>query len=279
MKQAMMPLNTSPLVHCITNKISVETVANALLYVGAKPIMTEDVRSFEDLAKQTNSLLLNLGSLSLTKEDSLLAATKVAYANKQPFVLDVVGVASASTAMTMARRIMSYAPTIVRGNISEMRAIAGLDTNGRGVDGNSLDQTDIALKELTNALKKMPATSVYVATGEKDVIVAQNNVWILENGVPELDCFTGSGDVLGALLAALLGEKNSAEIAAVYAISYLNIAGEKAKKIVPTKGIADFRHYFLNELSLLGIEDANWINQIKGNINGKSIEFSDGTLR
>lgn len=279
MKQLTMPLTNSPLVQCITNTVTVETMANALLYVGAKPIMTEDVRSFDDLAKQTNSLLLNLGSLSVGREESLLAAAKLSYANKQPFVLDVVGVASASTAMKTARHIMDYEPTIVRGNISEMRAIAGLETNGRGVDGNPLDQTDVALEELTNALKKMPFTSIYVATGAKDVIVAQNNVWILENGVPELDCFTGSGDILGALLAALLGEKHSAEDAAVHAISYLNIASEEAKKIVPTKGIADFRHYFLNELSILGVEDADWINKIKGNVNGKGIEFSNGTLR
>lgn len=278
MQKVTMPLTTAPLVHCITNTISVETVANALLYVGAKPIMTEDVRAFSDLAKQTNSILLNLGSLSLAKEKSLLSASKLAYHDK-PFVLDVVGVASASTAMHIAHAIMNYEPTIVRGNISEMRAIAGLKTNGRGVDGNLIDQTPAAFTELITALKTLPTTSIYVATGAKDIIVAQNNVWVLENGVLELDRFTGSGDVLGALLAALLGEQKVPETAAVLAISYLNIAGEQAKMIAPTTGIADFRQQFLNQLSILGEKTPNWMEQIKGTINGKRIIFSDSTLR
>lgn len=248
MKKITIPLQTAPLIHCITNAISVETVANALLYIGAKPIMTEDIRAFNDLALQTNSLLLNLGSLSLDKEKSILAASKLAI-GKEPVVLDVVGIASAKSAMKVAKKIIADQPTIVRGNISEMRALCDLQTHGRGVDGSLLDQTDEELINLTTALKQLPQESVYVATGTKDIVVARNNVWILSNGVPELDRFTGSGDTLSGLLAALLGEGASPEDAAIQAISYLNIAGETAKSKTVTSGIAEFRQLFLNELS------------------------------
>src|SRR5699024_148081 len=155
------PLQTAPLIHCITNAISVETVANALLYIGAKPIMTEDTRAFDDLIRQTNALLLNLGSLSLTKEQSILAASEVAD-GKEPILLDVVGIASAKSAMKIAKVVMEKKPTIIRGNISEMRALCGLATNGRGVDGNPLDQTDDELARLIVALKQLPQESVYV---------------------------------------------------------------------------------------------------------------------
>ncbi|MGK4144206.1 PfkB family carbohydrate kinase [Weissella paramesenteroides] len=274
MKKITIPLQTSPLIHCITNAISVETVANALLYIGAKPIMTEDIRAFNDLALQTNSLLLNLGSLSPDKEKSILAASKLAI-GKEPVVLDVVGIASAKSAMKVAKTIIEDKPTIVRGNISEMRALCDLQTHGRGVDGSLLDQTEEELVNLITALKQLPQESVYVATGTKDIVVVRNNVWVLSNGVPELDRFTGSGDTLSGLLAALLGEGASPEDTAIQAISYLNIAGETAKAKTETSGIAEFRQLFLNELSLLGVEDSNWINKIRGTKNDKTIIFSD----
>ncbi|NEZ88569.1 PfkB family carbohydrate kinase [Weissella paramesenteroides] len=277
MKKITIPLQTAPLIHCITNAISVETVANALLYIGAKPIMTEDIRAFNDLALQTNSLLLNLGSLSLDKEKSILAASKLAI-GKEPVVLDVVGIASAKSAMKVAKKIIADQPTIVRGNISEMRALCDLQTHGRGVDGSLLDQTDEELINLITALKQLPQESIYVATGTKDIVVARNNVWVLSNGVPELDRFTGSGDTLSGLLAALLGEGASPEDAAIQAISYLNIAGEIAKSKTVTSGIAEFRQLFLNELSLLGVEDSDWINKIRGTKNDETIIFSDSEI-
>ncbi|WEA53517.1 PfkB family carbohydrate kinase [Weissella paramesenteroides] len=277
MKKITIPLQTAPLIHCITNAISVETVANALLYIGAKPIMTEDIRAFNDLALQTNSLLLNLGSLSLDKEKSILAASKLAI-GKEPVVLDVVGIASAKSAMKVAKKIIADQPTIVRGNISEMRALCDLQTHGRGVDGSLLDQTDEELINLITALKQLPQESIYVATGTKDIVVARNNVWVLSNGVPELDRFTGSGDTLSGLLAALLGEGASPEDAAIQAISYLNIAGETAKSKTVTSGIAEFRQLFLNELSLLGVEDSDWINKIRGTKNDETIIFSDSEV-
>lgn len=277
MKKITIPLQTAPLIHCITNAISVETVANALLYIGAKPIMTEDIRAFNDLALQTNSLLLNLGSLSLDKEKSILAASELAI-GKEPVVLDVVGIASAKSAMKVAKKIIADQPTIVRGNISEMRALCDLQTHGRGVDGSLLDQTDKELINLITALKQLPQESVYVATGTKDIVVARNNVWVLSNGVPELDRFTGSGDTLSGLLAALLGEGASPEDAAIQAISYLNIAGETAKSKTVTSGIAEFRQLFLNELSLLGVEDSDWINKIRGTKNDETIIFSDSEI-
>lgn len=277
MKKITIPLQTAPLIHCITNAISVETVANALLYIGAKPIMTEDIRAFNDLALQTNSLLLNLGILSLDKEKSILAASKLAI-GKEPVVLDVVGIASAKSAMKVAKKIIADQPTIVRGNISEMRALCDLQTHGRGVDGSLLDQTDEELINLITALKQLPQESIYVATGTKDIVVARNNVWVLSNGVPELDRFTGSGDTLSGLLAALLGEGASPEDAAIQAISYLNIAGETAKSKTVTSGIAEFRQLFLNELSLLGVEDSDWINKIRGTKNDETIIFSDSEI-
>ena len=85
-------------------------------------------------------------------------------------------------------------------------------SHGRGVDGSPLDQSEEAIEELIQALRqqtqKFPQT-VFLATGIQDVLVSQEQVIVLQNGVPELDCFTGTGDLVGALVAALLGEGNA----------------------------------------------------------------------
>ena len=87
-----------------------------------------------------------------------------------------------------------------------------LVSHGRGVDGSPLDQSEEAIEELIQALRqqtqKFPQT-VFLATGIQDVLVSQEQVIVLQNGVPELDCFTGTGDLVGALVAALLGEGNA----------------------------------------------------------------------
>ncbi|MDN6639593.1 MAG: PfkB family carbohydrate kinase [Tetragenococcus sp.] len=258
------PLKESPLVHCITNDVTIETMANALLYVNAQPIMTNDIREFSELFKHADSLLLNLGSLSEEKENAILTAAKMAKAEK-PFVVDVVGITSAPIAYQLSQQLSKQKPNVIKGNISEMRAFCGLKTTGRGVDSSLSDQTEDELEVLIKALKKQDPDITYLATGEKDVIVSKNDTWIMENGVDELSRFIGTGDLLGALIAALLGEQFDNLSAAILALSYLNICGEYASaKLASDVGSADFRHETLNQLSLLGTTKQNWFNQMKG---------------
>ncbi|MDN6268734.1 MAG: hydroxyethylthiazole kinase, partial [Tetragenococcus koreensis] len=107
--------------------------------------------------------------------------------------------------------------------------------------------------------------TTYLATGKKDIIVTKDNTWIMENGVDELQRFIGTGDVLGALIAALLGVKFNSEAAVVLALSYLNICAEYASnKLTFNAGLADFRHETLNQLSLLGKENKDWFRQVRG---------------
>ncbi|KFN93211.1 PfkB family carbohydrate kinase [Tetragenococcus muriaticus] len=259
------PLKQAPLVHCITNDVSIETVANTLLYINAQPIMTNDVREFSELFKHTSSLLLNLGSLSKEKESALLMAAKKAKAKKKPFVLDIVGVTSAPIAFYLSQQLEKYKPNILKGNVSELRAFCGLKVSGRGVDSSEFDQTEEGMEELVKALKQQDSSITYLATGKKDLIVSKDETWVMENGVEKLQQFTGSGDLLGALIAALLGEGFDNLSAAIFALSYLNICGEHAnKKLTSSNGLADFRHETLNQLSLLSVTNDNWFNQVKG---------------
>jgi len=264
--ETIFPLTTAPLIQCITNEITCESMANALLYIDAKPIMADDPREFPQLFQQTSALVLNLGHLSQEREQSLLAASDYARQVNKPTVVDLVGYGASDIRNEVGEKLVHNQPTVVKGNLSEMRTFCQLVSHGRGVDGSPLDQSEEAIEELIQALRqqtqKFPQT-VFLATGIQDVLVSQEQVIVLQNGVPELDCFTGTGDLVGALVAALLGEGNAPMTAAVAAVSYFNLCGEKAK--TKSQGLADFRQNTLNQLSLL-MKEKDWFEAVKGRV-------------
>lgn len=258
------PFSSSPLVQCITNEITCESMANALLFVDAKPVMADDRREFPEFFAQNNSLLLNLGRLSVEREQSILAAAQFAQATNTPYVMDLVGVAATQLRYEIAHQVAQFQPTVIKGNSSEMRAYCGLKSNARGVDASVEDQAEAALIDLAQAMqqsaKQSPGT-VYLATGEKDLVVSEQYTLFLANGVAELDRFTGTGDIVGALIAALLGTGQDAFAATVSAVSYFNLCGEAARK--RTTGLANFRQETLNQLSLL-MNQPDWYHTIRG---------------
>lgn len=264
--QTLLPLKSAPLVQCITNAVTIETMANALLYVGAKPIMADYPPEFEEVFQVTDSLVLNLGHLSPNRPEALISASAMAKAKQVQTVVDLVGVAATQLRFEVAQQLANDEPAVIKGNVSELRAFSGLANHGRGVDGNPLDQSTAALAELTAALKSLGAKhphTTYLATGPTDVIVQDQTAIWLSNGVPEMDCFTGSGDILGAIIAALLGDQQAALPATVASVSYLNRCGETAKaQLKAPVGLADFRQQTLNQLSLL-MQDNQWAQAIK----------------
>ena len=259
----------SPLIHCVTNEITCESMANALLYVNSKPIMADDPREFDELFQQTNSLLLNLGHLSPEREKQLIISSEYAKRFKTPTVIDVVGVSASSLRKKLALSLMTNEPQVVKGNTSEMKKLVDLESHGRGVDGHASDQNQASLEKLSEKLKeytsKYPETC-FLATGETDVIVTREATYFLKNGVPELDKITGTGDMVGALIASLLGQGETVETSLVIAVSYFNLCGEKAAQQVSQPiPMSDFRNQLMNQLSIL-LEEGKWWKDIKGEI-------------
>lgn len=257
----------SPLIHCMTNEITCESMANALLYVNSKPIMADEPREFDELFQQTNGLLLNLGHLNPEREKSLKQASRYAVKYKTPTVIDVVGVSASSLRKELALTLMENNPQVVKGNTSEMKKLCDLTTQGRGVDGHASDQELESLEALANKLReytiKYPHTA-FLATGATDVIVTKEATYFLTNGVPELDKITGTGDMVGALITSLLAQGEDVETSLVMAVSYFNLCGEKAYQTVGRPiPMSDFRSELMNNLSLL-LEQENWWKDIKG---------------
>lgn len=260
------PLKKQELIHCITNSITSESVANAILFMGAKPVMASDSREVKDFLKQADALFINLGHLSQEQEKSILLASDYAQECQCPMVVDAVGVGVSSLRRCLVEELLQKEPKIVKGNFSEMRSLCGLATYARGVDGHMADQTTEAIEELREKFQEMtlgyPKT-VFVATGVRDLIVSSQQHLLLQNGVFALDQVTGTGDIVGGLMAVFLAEGYSAVVSAMFAISYLNCCGEQA--FTKTKGLYDFRNDLFNQLADLQ-KQRDWYGAIKGEV-------------
>ncbi|MDI6666758.1 hydroxyethylthiazole kinase [Leuconostoc falkenbergense] len=262
---SILPLKNSPLIHCITNDITIETVANSILYIGGKPIMSEDSREFRSLFQTTDALFLNMGRMSETHEKNLKLASQLAYQTKKPMVVDMVGYGITQQRLDLGNEIINTHPAIIKGNSSEMRRIVGLPTSARGIDRSEQDNQDNTVFELLHALKvvaKHQPETVFVATGPIDIVVKGNQCVRLNNGVSLLDRFVGTGDIVGALMATLLGAGYDAWTSSLFSLSYLNIAGEQAFSKAKGHGIENFRQTFMNELSVLS-SHKDWVNDIR----------------
>lgn len=255
------PLGSSSLIHCITNEISCEMLANGILALGSKPVMADDPREVLDFTKQSQALFINLGHLSSEKEKAI--RTAASYANQAclPMVVDAVGVAASPIRKDLVTDLLEYKPTVLKGNMSEIRSLVGLKHHGVGVDASHKDQeTEDLLQALKDWCQLYPGMS-FLVTGPKDLIVSKNQVAVLGNGCAELDWITGTGDLVGALTAVFLSQGKTAFEASCLAVSYLNISAERI--LVQGMGLEDFRYQVLNHLSLLK-RDENWLEAIKG---------------
>lgn len=168
-----------------------------------------------------------------------------------------------SNRLALVQRLLDIGVTVVKGNISEMRRLAGLKSSAKGVDSAKEDQSTMELKDLAHALRKlakMYPQTVFLATGEQDLVITNSNCICLKNGVDSLELFTGTGDVVGALITGVLGSGIEPLEATIGAITYFNVCGEKASKVLQ-QGMESFRIETCNQLSKLYKE--NWQEMLK----------------
>lgn len=260
--EKVFPLSMTPLIQCITNEITSELVANALLFVQANPIMMDDIRELKEVVNHVDAVLLNLGHLSKAKEKSIRKASRIAKTKRKPCVIDLVGVSATKRRKKLALSIEKNIPSVIKGNISELRCFVGLYSKSHGVDGAKEDQSRESLDELILLLEKRAKKTniTYLATGKTDVIITNKKTFFLKNGVSKLNQFTGTGDIVGGLIATFLGCGHSASTSCISAVSYLNYCGELADK---SDGLSQFRYQTMDNLSL-ELKSNAWIKNIKG---------------
>lgn len=188
----------APLVHCLTNEVVQAFTANALLALGAAPAMVVEPREAAQFSAMADALLINIGTLSQSRADAMLAAIRSANRAGTPWVLDPVAVGGLTYRTDFARQVLSMQPAVIRANASEILALAGEPSLGRGVD--SADDSHGALP-VACRLAREYGTLVAI-TGRVDFITDGEQVWSVDDGDVLMTRVTGTGCALSAVAAA-----------------------------------------------------------------------------
>ena len=236
--------SAAPLVHCITAAVSMNLVADALLAAGARPMMTETAAEAPAMDTVADALLVNLGSLSVDGAAGIEPTVTVARSDRRPWVLDPAAVGVAPVRTALAARLMSSSPAVVRGNASEILALAGHGRGGRGADATD---TSEAAREAALSLARTYGCVVAVS-GERDLVTDGARTVTIGNGHPLLTRVTGTGCSLGGLVAACAAVSDPFD-AAVTATVWLGLAGERGAGRAPWPG--SFRVALVDDLAAL----------------------------
>lgn len=215
----------SPLVHNITNYVVMNNTANALLALGASPVMAHAREEVEQMATIASSLVVNVGTLSAPWVDAMEYAMVAALAAEVPIVYDPVGAGATDYRNSVNKRLLAAAsPTIIRGNGSEIMALAQLGVVTKGVDSTASSDTAI---EAAQRLYKLYG-SVVVISGATDYIVCGDKILENHHGTPLMTRVTGMGCTSSAVCGAFVAVNPDTQQAAYEAMTLMGMAGEKA---------------------------------------------------
>lgn len=223
-----------PLVHNITNYVTVNGVANTLLACTASPIMADDAEEVAQICSICSALNLNIGTLNARTIKSMLIAAKTANKNNIPVVLDPVGAGASSLRTKTALQIIDSAKIdLIKGNYSEIKVLANAaSSQSRGVDVSESDAKDaLNLPKVATLAKDLSKKRgfIVVITGKTDIVADSQTAYAIYNGRPEMGSITGTGCQLSGMLAAFLAaNKTEPLLAAAAAVATMGVAGEIA---------------------------------------------------
>ncbi|WP_442590914.1 hydroxyethylthiazole kinase [Pedobacter sp. AW31-3R] len=216
----------SPLVHNITNYVVMNNTANALLAIGASPVMAHAQSEVKDMAGIAAALVVNIGTLDEYWVKSMQLAVEEVTSSGKPWVLDPVGAGATSYRNKVLSQLIELKPTVIRGNASEIMALSNYSVSTtKGVDSTHESTEAIAAARRLQAY----SGSIICISGATDIIISQDHTLTLSNGHPLMGKVTGLGctasAMIGAFLAVLPGKAMEATAAAM---ALLSIAGEIA---------------------------------------------------
>ena len=237
----------SSVVHCITNPVTVNDCANAVLAIGARPVMAEHPRETAQITAAAGALLINTGSLTDSKIEAMKASAQSAKEHNVPFVLDCVGIASSDVRYETVRELLEIStPDIIKGNASEITALCNGIMSDSGVDSTASTTDAAAVQEFARRNK-----TVVAVTGETDIITDGERTVYVKNGCSMLTRVTGTGCMLGCIMAAVSTVADAFD-AAVYAAAIMGVCGELADTSGGTGssgGTGTFRVSLMDNLS------------------------------
>ncbi|REC46853.1 hydroxyethylthiazole kinase [Chryseobacterium pennipullorum] len=215
----------SPLVHNVTNYVVMNNTANALLAAGASPIMAHAKSEIKEMVNIAHSVVINIGTLDEYWSESMIMAAEIADSVNKPWVLDPVGAGATTFRDQVLHQLLQYRPTVIRGNASEIIALAKAnDTVTKGVDStagssDAMDAAQILVQQYN---------TIVCISGETDIILSPGKCFHLKNGHPLMTKVTGLGCSASALTGAFIGCSEDKVQGVAAAMALLGIAGELA---------------------------------------------------
>jgi hydroxyethylthiazole kinase len=245
----------SPLVHHITNSVTINDCANITLAIGASPVMADDESEVKEMVNLSKALVLNIGTLNARTVESMLIAGKEANKIGIPIVLDPVGAGATSYRTMWAQRLFEELNiSVIRGNASEIMAMSGLTGNTKGVDSSS--ESDAAITCAKELIEFKPCT--VAITGAVDIVLDESRELRLKNGTKMMKQVTGTGCMASSLTGSFCASGVDSFLAAASALTVIGIAGELAEcSLKNNEGIGTFRTRLFDYVHTM---DANKIN-------------------
>lgn len=237
-----------PLVHHITNDVTVNDCANSTLAMGGSPVMATSIDEVAEMVALANALVVNFGTIDGETYEAMVIAGKAANEKRIPVIVDPVGV-GATTFRTekMAAYLKEVNVAVIKGNISEIHAVMDGDSQTRGVDASevtNVSQTDLAMR-VANEFN-----TVVVISGELDIVCDGKRQTTIENGDAWLTKVTGTGCMTASLIGCFAGVTNDYFQAAVAGMSTMSFAGEYAKETMKeAEGLGTYRVRLMDMIS------------------------------
>lgn len=244
-----------PLIHNITNYVTVNDCANILLACGASPIMADDCGEVEEITSVCGGLNINIGTLNKDTIPAMLLSGRRANALDHPTLLDPVGAGASALRTDTAKKLLeSVRFAVIRGNISEIKTLAAGTGSTKGVDADLADAiTEQTLGSAVSFAKHFAAETgaVIVITGATDIVADSQRAFIIRNGHPMMAQITGSGCMLSAMTTAYItaNPENTLEAAAA-AVCAMGLCGQRAFETITRRsaGSASFRNALIDEI-------------------------------
>jgi hydroxyethylthiazole kinase len=240
----------SPVVHNITNYVVMNNTANALLAIGASPVMAHAEEEVEEMVNIASALVINIGTLSERWIKSMFMAARQAREKGIPVILDPVGAgATAYRTKTVRELINSEPPSIIRGNASEIMALHDDKAKTKGVDSSVSSEKAIEIARNLSETHKC----VVCVSGATDYIIEKENILKIKNGHALMSSVTGLGCTASALCGAFAAVEKSSFTATAEAMAVMGIAGEMAAAVAAGPGSLQIK--FLDILYTLSEKD------------------------
>ena len=250
----------TPLVHNITNYVTVNDCANILLACGGSPIMSDDAAEVEDITSICGGLNINIGTLNQNTIPSMFLAGKRANALSHPVLLDPVGAgASKLRTETAAKLLEEVKFAVIRGNISEIKALAQGTNSTKGVDASEEDAANASNLDSVVAFARALSEktgAIIAITGATDIIVDKANACTITNGHPMMSKITGTGCMLSAMTTAFVTANPEHPFEAVCtAVIAMGLCGELAqRRLTELDGNSSYRNYIIDAVYRLTAE-------------------------